>query len=497
MKKLNAVILFILLMFLAACEPVVEQGSGSPPDLVLEAPALRNIGEIDKGLQLDESGNFSYVTFKAGKEISPYFNINDEFPGNVFIYETRTPHIDDSKLYGYMDNGFKALTDPISLSPNVFVNGFAMIDSAEDSFVMNLGPDRAIEICPGYVLIENSLIRVDWKDKVPNHFTILNGLNLDSYLIPVKYPDNAEHGKWGYISANDFLSADEIDESLFSIPHIFDEARPFYNGLAAVKKDDLWGYISEDGDIVIEFKYQQVRDFIEDSTFVFKGDMLTQYFSDINNENVYLGSWTLIDGRGTALTNFVSPYAITNVDDFHEGFAIIEYGKMGNSSRNHNYINIEGDMLLEGVDGMRVKAFNKGIAIVGWGDYRFINTNGENLFTNVFRRARDFSDGVAAVRMDRGMYSYTFIDKSGNIIFDRKFMTVCDFNNGYAFVVNRLNEPGYVIDKLGNEYLKELNIHSMSKFNDEGYAIAFTVIDVNESTQDKLYYIIRIETLPD
>jgi hypothetical protein len=37
----------------------------------------------------------------------------------------------------------------------------------------------------------------------------------------------------------------------------------------------------------------------------------------------------------------------------------------------------------------------------------------------------------------------------------------------------------------------------MSKFNDEGYAIAYTIIDINEETQDKLYYMIHIENLPE
>ena len=127
------------------------------------------------------------------------------------------------------------------------------------------------------------------------------------------------------------------------------------------------------------------------------------------------------------------------------------------------------------------------------GVYQYYDTHGTNLYNREFRSARNFSDGFAAVRI--GSSNWTYIDSSGFNVFEDRFLSAGDFNHGYAFVIKNFNEPGYIIDKLGNKYLKELNIYGMTKFNDEGYALAFTVVDINELTQERIYYMIHIENL--
>ena len=46
------------------------------------------------------------------------------------------------------------------------------------------------------------------------------------------------------------------------IPEIYDEARCFIEGLAAVKKDGKWGFINVKGETVIPFIYDGAFSFI-------------------------------------------------------------------------------------------------------------------------------------------------------------------------------------------------------------------------------------------
>ncbi|MDX1358066.1 MAG: hypothetical protein R3232_04480, partial [Clostridia bacterium] len=52
---------------------------------------------------------------------------------------------------------------------------------------------------------------------------------------------------------------------------------------------------------------------------------------------------------------------------------------------------------------------------------------------------------------------------------------------------------GYLIDKMQNKYLEHLAISDITKFNENGYALAYSIFEINETTQDKLYYMIHIE----
>lgn len=86
-----------------------------------------------------------------------------------------------------------------------------------------------------------------------------------------------------------------------------------------------------------------------------------------------------------------------------------------------------------------------------------------------------------------------YIDSDGDILFEDRFLYAGDFNHGYAFVIKGFGSPGYVIDKLGNKYLEDLSIYGMTKFNDEGYALAYTIVDKSETKQERLWYMIHIE----
>lgn len=64
-------------------------------------------------------------------------------------------------------------------------------------------------------------------------------------------------------------NANEITYSEIISP-IYDDARGFSEGLAAVKRGDKWGYINESGEVVIDFQYDRAHSFSEGKALVEK-----------------------------------------------------------------------------------------------------------------------------------------------------------------------------------------------------------------------------------
>lgn len=94
-----------------------------------------------------------------------------------------------------------------------------------------------------------------------------------------------------------------------------------------------------------------------------------------------------------------------------------------------------------------------------------------------------------------------YLDKKGEKVIPNIYRVSQDFSEGYAYVSDGhtlvslelsllINNPGYLIDKEQNEYLHELNLRGISKFNEDGYAIGYSL----EENDQKVYYMIRIES---
>lgn len=64
----------------------------------------------------------------------------------------------------------------------------------------------------------------------------------------------SQDGKWGFID----------DEGEIVIKPVFQEAKSFSNGLAAVYDGEKWGFINKDGDLVIDYQFRDVDYFTED-----------------------------------------------------------------------------------------------------------------------------------------------------------------------------------------------------------------------------------------
>ncbi len=118
---------------------------------------------------------------------------------------------------------------------------------------------------------------------------------------------------------------------------IFQEARPFINGYAAVKYNDKWGFINKSGLVIIDLIYDEVKDFYKNVCCV-KRDGLWQILTNqnepiSNNQYQDLGvfnskyinvmsltsGWGFIDTEG----NVIKPFVYRNATPFVDGYSVV------------------------------------------------------------------------------------------------------------------------------------------------------------------------------
>ena len=158
----------------------------------------------------------------------------------------------------------------------------------------------------------------------------------------------------------------------------------FTNGLAAVEKDKMWGYINQQGVVVIGFRFD----------FAFS-------FSDNNLACVKMnGKYGFIDRQG----NIIIDCQFQSSSRFYEGLACVKR----------------------------------------WDKYGYIDCDGKLIIDYKFAYADEFYGGLAAIKTING--SWGFIDREGNIII-QGFQKVKPNIEGLAAALERDSEWGYIVHK--------------------------------------------------
>lgn len=245
-------------------------------------------------------------------------------------------------------------------------------------------------------------------------------------------------GKFGYIDTKGNVA----------IKPVFDEARDFSEGMAAVCKineygQQMWGFVNAKGEIVVDFsKISYAEDF---SDGLAKVKFLLEYRDS---------SYQFIDKEGKVVftTNF-------GCGDFQEGLAPII-----NEEELYGYMDKNGKVVIE-PQFYSAKGFKDGMArvmikerkidldsmsskdeempkiktsIEKWG---YINKEGKVVIDPKFDYASDFSEGVALVgNWYENIYFYQtgYINTEGDYVIEPKYLQIDgykgDFRNGLALV---------------------------------------------------------------
>lgn len=171
----------------------------------------------------------------------------------------------------------------------------------------------------------------------------------------------------------------------------WDYIEDFHEGLAAVRRDSLWGFIDEEGNVIVEPKFDYVHDFSEGLALVsLPGD---------SNPHCY------IDKSGKIVLKLTDA---SESFDFHEGVA-----------RAYDYLDLMGFVDKSGrwvIPPRRWSchdfADDRAMVIVK-GKYGFIDHDGRIVIPLKFNDADSFVDGVARVKIGK---TTRHIDINGNFV---------------------------------------------------------------------------------
>ena len=230
---------------------------------------------------------------------------------------------------------------------------------------------------------------------------------VDTNLIPV-----AVEGKWGFVD----------NDGKIVINYQFGSATCFSDGLARVTNDDgKVGYINKSGKYIINPAYKHGTIFSENLAAVVLED----------------GGPVFINTKGEIKINL--PADIDEVQGFREDLAVVK-----NAKGLYGFIDKDGQTKI-GIQFEYAESFSDGLALVKQNDkYGYIDKDGKLKINYQFARAYWFSNGLAVAGTNKNL---GYIDKNGNYIINPQFEEADNFNDGLALIKTG-KSYGY-IDKEG------------------------------------------------
>lgn len=154
----------------------------------------------------------------------------------------------------------------------------------------------------------------------------------------------------------------------------------FSNGLMAIVKDNLWGFINKKGELVVPHQYFQVGHFSEGLAAVYIGGRKLSY-------SVSDGKWGFINVSGKLVIS--GQFEGVHSSGFSEGLCGVSFEKNGVLATNPKY--------------------------------GFIDTSGKLVISNRYQSVWAFSNGVAKIVENKNVIgsesTYGLIKKDGSLLF--------------------------------------------------------------------------------
>ncbi len=217
------------------------------------------------------------------------------------------------------------------------------------------------------------------------------------------------------------------------------------DNLYLIKINDLYGFINRHGDIVIEPKYKDARNFSDNLALV--------VFDDDDDG--------FIDKKGAIILKGKFP----NLHEFKQGLSSFrKNGKVG-------FIDTKGDTVIEHKFDWLIHHFNEyGTAVVSMGEgaeekWGMINRQGEFVIQPIYKSMPNVSEGLVVVSNNDKM---GFMDEKGNLVIDYIFDSALPFSEGLASV--SINGKAGYIDKTG-KMIFEVDVDQAFNFT-EGFALS-------------------------
>ena len=224
------------------------------------------------------------------------------------------------------------------------------------------------------------------------------------YLIALeKFQDSKEGAKY----------LKKINNLLYNhYPDKYDNVWQPKEELARAKKDGKYGYIDDNGKVIIPFEYEYGEDFNEGLAIVWKG------YKEFKSDYFKCG---YIDKTGKEVIPIKYDYA----ENFKNGIAKVT------ENRKNFFINKTGKVIIP-FEYDYADSFSEGLAVVKKnGKYGYLNKTGKEVIPFVYNDADSFSEGLAAVKKNG---KWIYIDKTGKVIIPFVYNDADSFSKGLAAV---------------------------------------------------------------
>ncbi len=229
------------------------------------------------------------------------------------------------------------------------------------------------------------------------------------------------------------------------IEPIYQKARPFHEGLAAVQKGGRFGYIDKNGAVVVKFQFVDALDYHNGKALVGTAVNTTQESSYVKMERI---KYSLIDKTGAILGDT----DLHLIGDYSEGLAPALTDE-GYFFLDENYA--LHTLVPESYSFYSGPVFHEGLALVRKEEssnvkFFFINQSGDVVIDNDCYSAQSFSDGLAPLAPNADTKLWGYIDRNDIYVIEPKFMNAYGFGEGIACA----KEPDgdwIVINKKGQE----------------------------------------------
>jgi hypothetical protein len=231
----------------------------------------------------------------------------------------------------------------------------------------------------------------------------------------------------------------------------------FDNGMVPVKLGDKWGFLNNQGKLIIPAKFEKVQPFKSDYTVAQNKDQFI--ILDKQGKEIAVSIPNISEIR--AFTEKMAPFKTTDgkfgfIDNtgkvvIEAQFAGVGYFDKGlawakNTDKMAGFINPKGEWIIK-PQFNDVKEFDPecGLARVKTGDkWAYINKAGEIININISESLDDFFNGLAKGKKNDKIGYY---DAKGEWAIQPQFDGARDFKNGFATV--KVGEKWGIIDKSG------------------------------------------------
>ena len=200
------------------------------------------------------------------------------------------------------------------------------------------------------------------------------------------------------------------------------------------EENKKWGFKDEQGNIVIKPQYDDARNFTYGLAPVNFGAK-REFPGRLRG-----GVWGYIDTQG----KIVVPISLDDAHEFSEGLAKVE------DKKGTRFIDPHGKTVLV-LGNIYAGDFHEGLARVGFGPTKYIDKTGKVAFT-IKGSGDDFHEGSAVFYLEKTK-SYGYIDKQGKQAISPRFASAKEFSDGLAAVRVGEDQWGF-IDHSGEYVIK-------------------------------------------